>query len=84
MGNGSTAPQFLTSELDDGEWSALYPCRFIPEKDSPVLTGCDIGWVPELVFTPTPLINYINIPNIGFSSTKSHPVYLPQTVNNVL
>jgi hypothetical protein len=41
---------------------------------SHILIGWEVGWVPELVFTHTPLINIINTPNIGFSSTKSHPV----------
>jgi hypothetical protein len=31
------APPSLTSALDEGEWSALRPGRFTPEKKPPVL-----------------------------------------------
>jgi hypothetical protein len=36
-GSGGTAPSFLTSELDGGEWSASRPGRFTPGKEPPVL-----------------------------------------------
>jgi hypothetical protein len=29
-GSGGTAPPFLISGLDEGDWSALRPCRFTP------------------------------------------------------
>jgi hypothetical protein len=43
MGRGGTAPPFLTSALDGGEWSASRPDLFIPDK-SP-RTNWIRGWV---------------------------------------
>jgi hypothetical protein len=34
--NGDIAPPFLTSALDGGELSALYPCCFTPEETAPI------------------------------------------------
>jgi hypothetical protein len=44
MGSGGTAPPFLTSGLDGGEWSASRSCRFTPEERGPCIhwTG---GWM---------------------------------------
>jgi hypothetical protein len=44
MGNGGRAPQFLTSALDGGEWSASRPCRFTPAETVPT-THWIGGWV---------------------------------------
>jgi hypothetical protein len=38
-GSGDTAPPFLPSALDGGEWSVTRPCRFNPRKTAPVPTG---------------------------------------------
>jgi hypothetical protein len=36
MGSGGTAPHFLTTALDESEWSASHPGRFNPGKSTPV------------------------------------------------
>jgi hypothetical protein len=38
-GGGCIAPPFLTSALDEGEWSASRPCRFTPLERLPVSLG---------------------------------------------
>jgi len=43
---------FLTSALDGCEWTASRPGRFIPGKEPPVSIGYEVGWGPELVWTP--------------------------------
>jgi hypothetical protein len=43
-GSGGIAPQFLTSVLDGGEWSASHPCRFTPGERFPG-THWIGGWV---------------------------------------
>jgi hypothetical protein len=49
-GNGNTAPPFLTSALDGGEWSASHPCRFTPEERTP-----STHWIAGLVGSRTSL-----------------------------
>jgi hypothetical protein len=44
MKSEGTAPPFLTSALDGGEWSASGPCRFTPGKGASS-THCIGGWV---------------------------------------
>jgi hypothetical protein len=44
MGNGGTAPTFLTWALDEDEWSASRPCRFTPGERAPG-TRLIGGWV---------------------------------------
>jgi hypothetical protein len=43
-GSGGTAPPFLTSALDGGEWSASRPGRLTPEERTPS-THSTGGWV---------------------------------------
>jgi hypothetical protein len=45
-GSGGIVKTFLTSALDEGEWSALPP-----GKEPPVPTGQGGGWAPEPVWT---------------------------------
>jgi hypothetical protein len=43
---------YLTSAIDEGEWSASRPGRaFPPGKGPPVPTGQEAGWAPEQVWT---------------------------------
>jgi hypothetical protein len=44
MGSGVIAPPFLTSTLDEGEWSASRPVRF-NSMEGPPDTYCTGGWV---------------------------------------
>jgi hypothetical protein len=50
-GCGGTAPPFLTSAVDGGEWPDLRPGRFIP-GDTARGTHKEDGWVPKPVCTP--------------------------------
>ena len=43
-GVGVLFHSFLTSELDGGDWSALCPYRFQPQKELAVLTQWKAGW----------------------------------------
>jgi hypothetical protein len=47
LGIGNIAAPFLTSALDEGEWAALCPCRFIP-KEIPLGTHWIGGWLSPL------------------------------------
>jgi hypothetical protein len=46
-----TAPTFLTSALDGGEWSASRAGSFILEERAPVPIGYEAGWFPEPIWT---------------------------------
>jgi hypothetical protein len=43
-GSGGTAPPFLTSALDGGEWSVWRPCRFTHGEGAPGIYWI-LGWV---------------------------------------
>jgi hypothetical protein len=53
MGGGRySSNSFLTSALDEGEWSASRPGRALtPGKGPPVLIVQEAGWAPEPVWT---------------------------------
>jgi hypothetical protein len=40
---------FLTSALDEGEWTFSRPSRFPLREYPPVATGQEAGWAPEHV-----------------------------------
>lgn len=48
---GHTAPPFLASEADGGEWLGSRPGPFTAKEEPPVLTGQEDGWAPEPVWT---------------------------------
>jgi hypothetical protein len=49
MGEWNIAPSFLTSALDEGEWSASRLGHFTPGESAPVLIAEEAGWAPESV-----------------------------------
>jgi hypothetical protein len=48
---GNIAPPFLTSSLDEGEWSASHTGSFTRGKEPPVPVVYEAGWAPESVWT---------------------------------
>jgi hypothetical protein len=42
---------FLTSALDEGDWSASLSGRFIPGKQPPVPITQETGWAPGSIWT---------------------------------
>jgi hypothetical protein len=50
-GNGSTAPPFLTSGLDESELSHSRPRRFTSVDKAPVSIVWEVGLDPGLVWT---------------------------------
>jgi hypothetical protein len=51
MGIRGTAPLFLTSALNEGEWPTSRPGHFSPGKMPTVPTREEGGWIPEPVWT---------------------------------
>jgi hypothetical protein len=49
--SGGTAPPFLISVLDGGEWAASRTFHFNPVKELPVPIRLEGGWTPELMWT---------------------------------
>jgi hypothetical protein len=53
MDSGGTAPTYFTLVLDDGEWSASRPGRFISVRKNPsVPIVQEAGWSTETIWTP--------------------------------
>jgi hypothetical protein len=50
-GSGCIASLFLTSALDEGEWSASCPGRFSPGKNAPCTHWIEAGWASESIWT---------------------------------
>jgi hypothetical protein len=65
-GKGGTAPPFLTSALDEGEWSASRPGCFNPGEITPS-THWTGGWL-DVVET--------NLEHFGFRTRAVQPVRL--------
>jgi hypothetical protein len=51
LGNGDIVPPFLTSALDEGEWSTSRPSRFISRVKNLSTHRIEAGWAPDPVWT---------------------------------
>jgi hypothetical protein len=80
MRSGDIAPPLLTSALDEGDWSASRPCRFIPEELPP-----DTHWIEGRVGPRVGLEAIKIFPVTTRNRTPAvHPVAIPTEISRLL